>query len=358
MTAHARNLTSTLLGISMLMGITCKSVKKQNNIHLVWEVQNSNTTWSFRGVAAVSSQVCWVSGSSGTVLRTSDGGTRWEIKRVDDAASLDFRDIQAFDKQTALVISAGEPAKIYKTTDGGDTWAETYSNTTPGIFFDAMDFWDEQNGIGFSDPVEGQLYLIRTTDGGNSWQRIDPRSFPLPESGEAGFAASGTCLTVHGDSLVWFGTGGSKARVFRSTNRGASWTIYETSMLSGNPAEGIFSVTFMDQRFGVIVGGNYQNLAGTARNAAWTTDGGIIWHGVTENPPTGFRECAVYLYPDSPDCLLTVGPSGSDISRDGGRTWTQADSLGFHSVSFLPEENTGWAVGGEGRIAKIINRAQ
>ena len=103
----------------------------------------------------------------------------------------------------------------------------------------------------------------------------------------------------------------------------------------------------------MIVGGDYQNLTGTDRNAAWTSDGGATWHPAAENPPAGFRECAVFLSPGSPDLLLTVGPSGSDISRDGGRTWTVVDSIGFHAVSFLTDEGTGWAVGSEGRIARI-----
>lgn len=350
MTTRKWNPVFFIWGICLLCGIMCTT---KNRLQLTWEIQNSGTTVSFRGVSAVNSRVCWASGSRGTVLRTTDGGASWEFGSVPEAGSLDFRDVQAFDENTALIISAGEPAKIFKTTDGGKIWLETYSNATPGIFFDAMDFWDKENGIAFSDPVEGRLYLIRTSDGGDIWQRIDPLSLPLPEHGEAGFAASGTCLTVYGDSLVWFGTGGSKARVFRSTNRGTSWTISETPMLSGNPAEGIFSVVFKNERNGIIVGGNYQNLTGTYRNAAWTSDGGATWYPAAENPPAGFRECTVFLSPRSPDLLLTVGPSGSDMSSDGGRTWTVADSIGFHAVSFLTEKGIGWAVGSEGRIARI-----
>ena len=352
------------LGIPLFLA--CIADREQN-ISIRWENQTSSSPASFRGVSAVSPSVCWVSGSSGTVLRTTNGGAEWLKLEVPDSKSQDFRDVEAFDTNTALVISAGMPAKIYKTTDGGQAWQEKYSNSTPGIFFDAVSFWDRRNGIAFSDPIEGQLYLIRTTDSGESWQRIPPESFPAPMDGEAGFAASGTCLTVYGDSLAWFGTGGSTARVFRSTNRGDSWVVSETPILSGNPPEGIFSIcafdkfnhrifsiVFQDASNGVIVGGNYQDLTGTERNAAWTTDGGLTWHLVSEKPPAGFRECAVYLTPNRNKYLLAVGPSGSDVSSDGGRIWTEIDSIGYHAISFLPGEELGWAVGGEGRIAKVI----
>jgi photosystem II stability/assembly factor-like uncharacterized protein len=342
-----------LMGIGVFSLFGCINTKTVKRVQIRWKIQTSGTTASFRSVSAVSSRICWVSGSRGTVLRTVNGGEDWLKLEIPEAESLDFRDVQAFNASTALVISAGLPAKIVKTTDGGETWHEKYSNSAPGIFFDAMSFWDDQNGIAFGDPLDGQLNLIRTTDSGESWHRIPPESFPVPKEGEAGFAASGTCLTVFGDSLAWFGTGGSAARVFRSTNRGDTWTVSDTPILSGNPPEGIFSIVFKDALNGVIVGGNYQNPTGNQHNAAWTSDGGLTWRSVSGHPPGGFRECAVYVSRTLPDILLTVGPSGSDISQDGGRTWTQEDTVGYHAAGFPEKKKVGWAVGAEGRIVRI-----
>ena len=169
------------------------------------------------------------------------------------AAELDFRDIEAFDGDTAVVFSAGLPAVAYKTTDGGSTWTRTYYNTTPGVFFDAMAFWDERHGIAFSDPIHGRFLIITTADGGSTWTELDPERRPAAFEGEAGFAASGSCLSVVGDRHAWIATGGTHARVLRSTDRGLSWEVAATPLISGKPSTGIFSIAFRDALHGVAV---------------------------------------------------------------------------------------------------------
>jgi hypothetical protein len=103
----------------------------------------------------------------------------------------------------------------------------------------------------------------------------------------------------------------------------------------------------------VIVGGDYQAPDGIEGNTAYTTDGGRTWLSADASPPSGFRSCVVHL-PGMTSALLAVGPNGSDLSVDLGRTWTRLDTTGYHVVSFPKTGNTGWAAGGQGRIAKII----
>lgn len=317
-----------------------------------WEMQKSGTTASLRGVCAVSETTAWASGSNGTFLRTIDGGKTWHAGTIPGAAALDFRDVQAFEKNTALVLSAGTPAKVYKTTDGGKTWKETYSNTKKGVFFDSMAFWDTKNGVAFSDPVDGHFLLITTADSGETWQEVPSKNIPPPVPGEAGFAASGTMVTVQGNANAWFCTGGAAARVFRSTNKGKTWTAAKTPLICGKPSEGIFSVVFKDAKNGIIVGGDYKKEKQNKKNAAFTTDGGVTWQLIQGAQPAGFRECAAYVPGTDGKMVITVGPSGSDYSMDNGRTWKNFAAAGFHSVSFAPGPPVGWAVGAEGRIAK------
>lgn len=329
-----------------------------------WEIQKSNSTASLRGVCTVDSNTAWASGSNGTFLRTTDGGKTWKAGTVAGHSKLDFRDIQAFDSDTALVISAGNPAKIYKTTDGGKSWKETFSNEKKGVFFDSMAFWNRKKGIAFSDPVNRHFLLIVTDDGGENWRRIPARYIPLPLKGEAGFAASGTCVAVQGTSNAWFCTGGGAARVIGTTDGGKTWKAFRTPILSGQPSEGIFGVAFYDASNGVIVGGDYKKEAVGIKNAAYTADGGKTWTLVKEGRPAGFRECAAYVPGGGGKMLVTVGPSGSDYSTDGGKTWKNFSDEGFHSLSFAPKSTTGgaatgglsvgWAVGADGRVAKII----
>lgn len=306
-----------------------------------------------RGLCAITDSIVWASGSGGTVLRTVDGGQTWELKEIPGAEELGFRDIYAFDKNNALVISAGTPARIYKTADGGDTWTNTFASDNEQIFFDAFDFWDKQNGIAFSDPVDGHFYILVTEDGGNSWQEIPKKDIPPVIEGEAGFAASGTCLTLYGDRYAWIGTGGAVARVFASSDKGRTWKAYETPIQSGSASKGIFSVAFRDEMNGVVVGGDYQSDTVNVQNAAFTTDGGQTWTLVEENPPNGYRSCVTFFGGKDKEQVIAVGTSGTDYSPDGGRNWYFLDSTPLNVVSFSNDEKYGFAAGPGGIIARL-----
>ena len=337
--------------ISFIPG--CNTNRKDHAINICWTPQISNTHASLRGLCVVSDKLVWAGGSQGTVLRTVDGGKTWQLLPVPGAESMDFRDIHAFNEHVAVIVSAGQPAKVFKTTDGGMHWLEKYHNVHPDAFFDAMAFWDDKTGIAFSDPIDGTFLLIKTIDGGETWHRIPPENIPPPMEEEAGFAASGTCIAVYGQGNAWFGTGGSAARVFRSTDWGETWTAAETPLLSGQPSAGIFSLTFRDARNGVAIGGDYRDPNAKEKNAAFTTDGGVSWASTQHAPPDGFRSCVAYVPTVSPPMLVTVGTNGSDFSANDGRTWARADTVGYHAVDFAKNKRTGWAAGSEGRIARI-----
>lgn len=319
-----------------------------------WVMQSTKTTVRLRGVSAVSSTVAWASGEKGTYARTTDGGKTWQVGIVPGAAELDFRDVDAFDDQTAYLLSIGEGEKsrIYKTVDGGKHWTLQYQSKHPAAFFDAMAFWDRHHGIAVSDPVNGRFLIIATSDGGATWKEMPPGGMPLATAGEGAFAASGTCITVQGKSNVWFGTGGPNgARVFRSTDRGRTWTVATTPVIRGKTA-GIFSLAFRDAKHGTIVGGDYTNEKENRDNVAVTGDGGRTWTPIKGARPNGYRSCVAYVPGTTTPTLVTVGPSGSDYSRDGGKSWISFGSEGFHSTSFAGPVNAGWAVGEGGRIAK------
>ena len=156
-----------------------------------WQKQNVDTKAGFRGLSVVSEKVIWASGTGGTVLRTVDGGASWQVLKVPDAEKLDFRDIEAFDAETAYILSigTGESSRIYKTADGGKTWKLQFKNTNPKAFFDALAFWDRNNGMAMSDPVDGKYLLLKTTDGEN-WREADSDKMANAKEGEAAFAAS------------------------------------------------------------------------------------------------------------------------------------------------------------------------
>jgi photosystem II stability/assembly factor-like uncharacterized protein len=319
-----------------------------------WQQQTSGTTASFRGLCAVSAKIAWASGTRGTFVKTVDGGKSWEVGQVRGAETLDFRDVDAFDANTAYLLSIGngEASRIYKTTDGGKNWSLQFQNTDKAAFFDAMAFWDASHGIAMSDPVNGKFLVITTDDGGKTWNPVPAANLPPAIKGEGGFAASGTCITVQGKSNVWFATGGKAARVFRSTDRGRSWTVSDTPIVSGAAAAGIFSIAFKDARNGIIVGGIFDKPAEAEKSVAISRDGGRNWQLAAN--AKGFRSGVAYAGKPGNEMLVVVGTSGSDISKNNGVEWAALDKENYNSVSFVTNSNIGWAAGPGGRIAKFM----
>jgi photosystem II stability/assembly factor-like uncharacterized protein len=319
-----------------------------------WQIQKSGTEASLRGISVVDENTAWASGSQGTVLRTVDGGKSWIPAAVPGMARTDFRDIEAFDAGTALVMGIGRPAKIFRTDDGGSDWTEVYSSDSPGIFLDALAFADKRVGWAVGDPIDGRFVLLRTDDGGRTWRELPFDLRPAAREGQGCFAASGTCLIAQGASGALFCTGGPAARLIRTADGGASWTSVELPLLSGQPSFGAFGIAFLDGKNGLAVGGDYRNEPAARGNAAITSDGGTTWTAVETRPPAGFRECAAFVPKTGAALALTVGPTGSDYSLDGGRTWAPIPGPGgWHGLGVSPDGRCAWAVGKGGLIGRI-----
>lgn len=314
-----------------------------------WQTQTIDTQSDFRGLCVVSPKVAWVSGTQGTYARTRDGGDNWSVGTVPESVKLDFRAVKAFGESTAYLLSAGpgDASRIYKTVDGGKSWTMQFKSDDSATFLDALAFWDEKNGIALGDPIKGQFQLIVTADGGDHWKPLMARTLPPTLSGEGAFAASGTCLVTHGESDVWFTTGGAKtARVFHSRDRGQNWEVSETPVAAGAESAGIFSIAFRDKDHGMIVGGDYRKPDSVGANAAFTSDGGKTWTLLDKKLP--YRSAVAW----TKDRWVAVGTSGSHVSQDDGATWKLLDQEKYNSVGFT-STGEGWAVGPKGRIAKF-----
>lgn len=311
-----------------------------------WLKQSVATTASFRGLAVVNDKIVWASGTGGTVIRTVDGGKTWKVMTVPQAEKLDFRDIEAFDASTAYILSIGtdDNSRIYKTTDGGETWRLQFKNEQAGAFYDAIACWDRDNCIAMSDPVGGYYILIRTTDG-EKWQPIGNKQMPTAAEGEAAFAASGTCLIAQGKANVFLVSGGRDARVFRSADRGLTWSVARAPIISGTSGSGIFSIAMLDANNGVIVGGNYEKPDENKGILAFTSDGGATW--TAGKGLNGYRSAVTYI---DRRTIIAVGTNGSDLSTDGGRTWKSLDKENYNAVANAGPRAV-WAVGPKGHVA-------
>jgi len=316
-----------------------------------WHNTPTGTTAHFRGLSPVSATTAWVSGytaTDGVVMRTTDRGATWQDVSPSGAAGLQFRDIEAFDANRAVAMSIGNnPSdfRIYATANGGQTWNVTLQNTNPGAFYDCMTFFDNRRGLLLSDPPDGQHFLVLATDDGGLHWRVTGLQMPAALPGEAAFAASGECITSHG-GRAWFGT--TAGRVFRSDDRGTSWTVAQTPVASGSGSNGIFALAFRDQQHGLAVGGDFLAPAASPDNFAGTSDGGVTWSLLPGGPPE-YRSGVTWV---DGHTAIAVGPTGSDVSTDAGTTWQSFDHGSLDTVA-CANPNACWASGEAGRVAYL-----
>ncbi|WP_237536457.1 oxidoreductase, partial [Streptomyces sp. SID5785] len=317
-----------------------------------WRLTDTGTDARFRGLAAVDRSTAWVAGTGGTILRTTDGGGHWRDVSPAAASGLELRDIEAFDarRAVALAIGEGEDSRIFRTQDGGATWTESFRNPDPKAFYDCVTFFDHRNGLAMSDPVDGRFRILSTRDGGRSWRVLPAAGMPAAQTGEAGFAASGQCLVTSGRSDVWLATGGgAHARVLHSRDRGLTWTARQAPVPAGDPARGVFGLAFRDRAHGIAVGGDYRPEQASPQAAAVTGDGGRTWTAAAR-PPSAYRSGVAWL-PHSRRAALAVGPTGTDLTTDAGRTWHPVDTGSFDTVD-CTRDGACWAAGEKGRVAR------
>jgi len=300
---------------------------------------------SIRGLSIAADQSVWVSGTGGMTGRSTDHGKSWQWVQVTGCDSCDWRSIKAFSRDKAIVMNAGEPAHIFLTENGGKSWQRVYFDDTKGIFFDGLSFANNQEGVAIGDPLQGRFAMLRTRNGGKSW--VPPAVLPEAHSGEALFAASGTGMLALPGGAVYFATGGTSSRFFKWQQN--AWHAYPLPLIQGQSTTGTFSIAFRDAQNGIAVGGNYQHDTLRTGNCALTRDGGVSWM-VPAVSPLGYRSCVAYI---SNQLLVATGPSGTDISADGGEHWYNISKEGFHVVQ-TKEKSYVYLAGADGRIAKLV----
>lgn len=337
--------------------------------------QDSGTIEGLISVSPVDSRVVWASGRGGTFVVTTDGGRTWRSGVVPGAESLQFRDVQGVSDKIAYLLSIGNgpDSRIYKTTDGGNTWTLQFQNQNIAAFYDCFAFWTAGTGIAQSDSVEGRFPVIRTTDG-TTWQDIGD-NLPPALDGEFSFASSGTCVAVQGDQNAWIVTGGvSPSRVLVTEDLGESWNAY-ASPLRGSPSAGIFSVAFRDAQHGMIGGGDLDPEAPPFPQTATSSDGGKTWTLTPQQPNIGTVFGLAYAGKfglgqrqgkaedqdedqdndegDKKHLVVVTGPGGSAWTPDEGNTWfTLPGVTDFWGVAF-GSRKVAWLVGTDGRILRI-----
>lgn len=223
-----------------------------------------------------------------------------------------------------------------------------YHNLNKKAFFNGFDFWDEQQGVLISDPIDQYVYLLQTKDGGSTWKRLKSESLPRLFGKEYGFAASGTGIQCFGDGKIRIGTGGAAARIFSSNNYGKNWKIEETPIVQGSESQGIFSIDFLNEKQAIAVGGDYANDTIAGNNIISLNEDWVINEA---SKYIKFKSCVKFL---TDKIILTTGTSGTAISYNAGEDWTYLkDVKGYHTIAFDKVSSRGILAGSEGRVLEF-----
>jgi hypothetical protein len=324
--------------IFFLLLLICVGVQAQQI-----KILNTGTKTSIRGLSVVDNRIIWVSGSNGMVGKSLDSGNTWKWIQVKDFEKTDFRDIEAFDENIAVIMGVGEPAYILRTIDGGDSWKLVYENKTKGMFLDAMEFWNEQSGIVIGDPIDGKFFIARTFNGGDTWQNIPGKNYPAAVSGEACFAASGTNIRKFGNDAACFVTGGLHSRLFIKDKK------IDLPILQGKESTGANSVAIKNKKTFIVVGGDFNTPDSTYKNCVITKDGGDTWI-YPSIPPHGYRSCVEYIAKKQ---WISCGLNGVDISNDDGYTWKWISKESFNVCRKAKKGKSIFFAGSKGNIGKL-----
>ena len=264
-----------------------------------------------------------------------------------------FRSLAIVD-HSIYALTIGNPAIVYGySLSDSKVLGTKYEEHHEKVFYDAMDFWNEKEGLAIGDPTENCMSIIITRDGGNTWVKIPCDILPETADGEAAFAASDTNISIKGNQ-AWIISGGAKSRVYHTPDKGNTWEVFETPLIQGEGPQGGYSMDFFDENNGFIIGGDYTQPEANKGNKARTRDGGKTWELVADGKEPDYRSCVQYIPNGVGNELVTVGFRGISYSNDSGETWKKLSEESFFTIRFL-NDSVAYA-SGRSRIAKLTFR--
>ncbi len=246
-----------------------------------------------------------------------------------------------------FMLSIGNPALLYKTGDQG-RMELVYMEEGEGVFYDAMTFLNDLEGIAVGDTTGGCLSILMTGDGGKSWKRIPCSKLPGAIEGEGAFAASNTNIKTIGHH-IWIAT---TKRVLHSPDKGITWEVFIPPINMSEPTSGVYSIDFYDEELGIVFGGDYTDPMTARKNKAITKNGGTSWQTIGEGDGPGYRSCVQFVPNSGGNALVAVGFNGIDYSNDLGITWKQLSSESFYTLRFQNDSIA--CAAGKNRIAKLL----
>ncbi len=331
--------------------ISCKSVVREDFTTVKEVIVDTvlNEKISIRGLLVDENRI-WFSGNNGKYGFYDLETKKIQIQKVADTLKSEFRSI-AQNNEAVFIANIGNPAHIYRIDKNDFSTKIVYEEQHENVFYDSMNFWNDKEGILIGDPVSDCLSIVITRNGGKAWQKIPCENLPKTVDGEAAFAASNTNVVIKGNDC-WIVSGGKKSRVFYSSDKGKTWSVFETPIIQGQAMTGIFTADFYNEKIGFVAGGNYEIPNQNFQNKAITFDGGKTWNLVAENQGFGYASCVQFVPNSGGREIVSVGATGLHYSADFGKTWQQFSvDNSFYTLRFV-SSNLAFAAGKD-KIVRI-----
>ncbi|MDI1304742.1 MAG: oxidoreductase [bacterium] len=345
-----------LISMSFILFLSCKTVGYIgiNNNNMGFKSVKIDTLFqdkiSIRAILIDANKIWYAADNSRFGFYDLAQNKKKESIISNDSLKFEFRSIAQTSK-AVFILNVSNPALLYKIAKDGSEVRLVYQENHKKVFYDSMQFWNDKDGIAIGDPIENSLSVIITRDGGNSWNKIASDKLPKIIDGEAAFAASNTNIVIKGNK-TWIVSGGKKAGVFYSSDKGNTWKVYNTPIVQGETMTGIFTADFYDSKIGFIAGGNYELPNQNFGNKAATTDGGKTWKLQAENKGFGYASCVQYIPESNGKELVSVGASGLYYSSDSGKSWKQLSvDPSLFTIRFL--DNHTAIAAGKNKIVRI-----
>src|ERR1700752_85193 len=236
--------------------------------------------------------------------------------------------------------AAGSKGTLLRTEDGGKTWKATAAATDDVVrdisFVDAQNGWlvCEVNQYQLKTLEDPRAYLMKTSDGGANWSRVEIKGFDVD-------SILVRAVISRGGRGWAFGEAGA---IFTTRDAGETWV-----RLRSPPRRLLLGGTFVDDDRGWVVGAGATIIQ--------TSDGGDTWY---QSSLPGVDKTVRFTATSFVDNRLAwaVGSAGSVFrTTNGGRTWQRQESgivVDLFDVKFVDAQE-GWAVGSEGTIIHTTN---
>ncbi len=337
--------------LSIILFLTLASSCAEKKAHRPFKSVHIETVYqdsvSIRAIEIMGNSVAFAAnnGIFGS-LDLGSGKIRTNFEKY-DTIKPEFRAV-AHTSTDFFMLSVGSPALLYK-TGGNGKMDLVYKETGEGVFYDAMTFWNDVEGIAVGDSMEGCLSIIITRDGGNSWVKLPCSQLPKGIDGEGAFAASNTNIKVVGNN-TWIAT--TKSRIYFSPDKGKTWRIQQTTIVNQETTQGIYSLDFNDENLGIAIGGDYTRPESNIANKALTTDGGKTWNLIADGEDPSYKSCVQFVPNSDGNSIVALGFTGISFSHDRGAHWKHLSDESFYTLRFL-NDSVAYAAGRD-RISKLV----